>query len=141
MATINYYPDRDGHVAALDDESTTTSELVQQQLPDSAVVKVFNNIFFEHLAALARPAGAPDRATLALGGDDEAAKREAVAFLDRIGYDALDYGPLAEGWRVQRDTAAYATMYVDGDDWSHPVPADAERVRERLAAAKRYRDM
>ena len=141
MDTINYYPDRDGHVAALDDESTTTSELVQAQLSDSHVVKAFNNIFFQHLASLARPAGAPDRATLAIAGDDGDAKARVVAFLDDIGYDAYDMGALAEGWRTQRDTAAYAGMYVDGDDWEHPVPADADRVRDRLAAAKRYRDM
>ncbi|NHA69548.1 NADPH-dependent F420 reductase [Phycicoccus flavus] len=141
MDTINYYPERDGHVAALDDESTTTSELVQERLADSRVVKTFNNIFFAHLASLARPAGAEDRTTLVIAGDDDAAKQEVTAFLDAIGYDAYDNGPLAEGWRTQRDTAAYAAMYVDGDDWDHPVAADADRVRDRLAAAKRYRDM
>ncbi|MBR7743214.1 NAD(P)-binding domain-containing protein [Phycicoccus sp. BSK3Z-2] len=141
MDTINYYPDRDGHVAALDDESTTTSEMVQARLADSHVVKAFNNIYFEHLAALARPAGAPDRATLAIAGDDPDAKTRVAAFLDDIGYDAYDYGALAEGWRTQRDTAAYAALYVDGDDWSHPVPADADRVRRHLEASRRYRDM
>ena len=37
--TMNYYPQRDGQVAELDDESTTTSELLQAHLPDSRVVK------------------------------------------------------------------------------------------------------
>src|SRR6478735_5047095 len=55
--TNNYYPDRDGHIAELDDESTTTSELLQAHLPKSRVVKVFNNIYFEFLAVLNRPAG------------------------------------------------------------------------------------
>ena len=42
-------------------------------------------------------------------------------FLDSIGYDAYDVGPLAEGWRYQRDTAAYAGIYVrPGDDWPGP---------------------
>lgn len=35
----NYYPDRDGHIAELDDEPTTTSELLQAHLPDAQVVK------------------------------------------------------------------------------------------------------
>lgn len=140
MDTVNYYPQRDGHVAALDDESTTTSELVQAHLARSLVVKVFNNIYFEHLAALARPAGHPQRAALPVASDHEGAKREVAAFLDSIGYDGFDAGPLAEGWRFQRDTAAYAGLYVD-DDWARPVAADADRVRDRLAAARRYRDM
>ena len=53
LDTMNYYPQRDGEIADLEDESTTTSELLAAHLPESAVVKVFNNIFSEHLATLA----------------------------------------------------------------------------------------
>src|SRR6476660_1885559 len=31
--TNNYYPERDGHIPELDNESTTTSELLQNHLP------------------------------------------------------------------------------------------------------------
>jgi hypothetical protein len=34
--TNNYYPQRDGHIPELDNESTTTSELLQRHLPTSA---------------------------------------------------------------------------------------------------------
>src|SRR5436305_5096428 len=64
MDTNNYYAQRDGHLAALDDGSSTSSELLQQHLPAARVVKVFNNILFKHLASLARPAGAPDRSAV-----------------------------------------------------------------------------
>src|SRR5437588_10565672 len=37
--TNNYYPERDGHIPELDNESTTTSELLQAHLPTSKVVK------------------------------------------------------------------------------------------------------
>ncbi len=141
MDTLNYYPERDGRVGELDAETTTTSEMVQAHLAESLVVKTFNNIYFEHLAALARPSGAEDRATLIIAGDTVGAKREVAAFLDSIGYDAFDGGTLEESWRFQRDTAAYAGLYVDGDDWAKPVAADVDRIREKLAAAKRYRDM
>ncbi len=59
--TNNYYPQRDGHIAELDDESTTVSELLQAHLPESRVVKAFNNIYFEpprHAAASVRRPGA-----------------------------------------------------------------------------------
>jgi len=72
--TNNYYPDRDGHIAELDDESTTTSELLQKHLPQSQVVKAFNNIYVSHLATLARPAGDGERTALPIAGDDAAAK-------------------------------------------------------------------
>jgi 8-hydroxy-5-deazaflavin:NADPH oxidoreductase len=141
--TNNYYPQRDGHIAELDDESTTTSELLQAHLPESHVVKAFNNIYFAHLASLARPAGSPERSVLAIAGDDAEAKRTVAEFLDSIGYDAYDVGPLAEGWRYQRDTAAYAGVYVrPGDEWPGAGrPSTPELLRERLAAARRYRDM
>src|SRR5271165_593001 len=42
IETNNYYPQRDGHIAELDNESTTTSELLQAHLPTSRVVKGFN---------------------------------------------------------------------------------------------------
>ncbi len=73
--TMNYYPQRDGQVAELDDESTTTSELLQAHLPESKVVKAFNNIFFGHLATLGRTEGDPLRSALAIAGDDTDAKQ------------------------------------------------------------------
>lgn len=141
--TNNYYPERDEQIAELDDESTTVSELLQAHLPESHVVKGFNNIYFEHLLSLARPAGSPDRSALAIAGDDAGAKQTVTTFLDEIGYDTVDAGPLAEGWRFQRDTAAYGTPYTEG--WGtadmKARTGDADRVRELLGQAKRYRDM
>ena len=141
--TNNYYPQRDGQIAELDDESTTTSELLQAHLPDSKVVKVFNNIFFQHLATLARPSGAEDRSALAIAGDDAEAKATVTRLLDEIGYDALDLGPLSEGWRIQRDTAAYGTQYAaDPEDWTKGAkPVGRDEVAARVAESRRYRDM
>lgn len=140
MGTNNYYPERDGHIAGLDEETTTTAELLQEHLPTSHVVKCFNNIYFKHLRTLARPAGDNDRSALAIAGDSGPAKKAVTDFLDAIGYDAYDVGPLSEGWRFQRDTAAYAQMY-SGDSFDEARPADVKHLQERLAESKRYADM
>ncbi|MDO9485914.1 MAG: NADPH-dependent F420 reductase [Actinomycetota bacterium] len=139
--TNNYYAQRDGTIAELDDESTTTSELLQAHLPESHVVKLFNNIWYGALAVLGRPAGEPDRSALTLAGNDETAKASVVQFLDRIGYDAVDAGPLSEGWRFQRDTPAYAGLYSGPDGITDPRGASADEIRAKLALAVRYRDM
>ena len=142
--TNNYYPDRDGHVAELDDESTTTSELLQAHLPESKVVKAFNSIYVAQLGVLQRPAGDPERSVLPIAGDDESAKKTAAEFIESIGYDTYDVGPLAEGWRFQRDTAAYVMIYaVPGPDAPEGPGQQVTRetLVEKLAAAKRYRDM
>ena len=140
--TCNYYPQRDGQIAALDDESTTTSELVQGHLPESTVVKAFNNIYFQHLATLGRPSGDPERSIIAIAGDDETAKRTVTDFLDQIGYGAYDVGPLAEGWRFQRDTAAYAGLYTNpGEDFpGSGRQVTPEIAKDLLAKAERYAD-
>ncbi|MCF3965098.1 NADPH-dependent F420 reductase [Streptomyces fuscigenes] len=149
--TNNYYPQRDDRIEALEDETTTTGELLQAHLPESHVVKAFNHIFYVHLARLARPAGAPDRSALAVAGDDADARKQVSAFLDSIGYDALDAGPLAEGWRFQRDTPAYCVPYfgegyttadaASGADVGPGRQVTADTLRRHLAEARRYRDM
>jgi predicted dinucleotide-binding enzyme len=143
--TNNYYPQRDGQIAELDDESTTVSELLQAHLPESHVVKAFNNINYVMLRELARPHGDPERSVLAIAGDDAGAKATVAGFLDDIGYDAYDVGPLSEGWRYQRDEPAYASLYSADPPGTWP-PKVSRRVDEaflvqQLAKAKRYRDM
>nr|WP_318787600.1 NAD(P)-binding domain-containing protein [Nonomuraea angiospora] len=149
--TNNYYPERDGRIPELDAETTTTSELLQAHLPASRIVKAMNNIYYVHLGRLARPSGDPERSVLAIAGDDEQAKQTVTAFLDSIGYDTLDAGPLAEGWRFQRDTAAYSRPYFGEshslaatEEDAGPGPGravTADVMRAALAAAKRYREM
>ena len=127
--TNNYYPERDGRFEALDDESTTTSGLLQAHLPGSHVVKAFNNIFYLHLAGQGAPAGTSGRRALPIAGDDATAKQVVGALIEELGFDVEDAGPLAEGWRFQRDTPAYV------------VHADTGELPDRLARAKRYRDI
>ena len=108
------------------------------------MVKAFNNIYVTHLGTLQRPAGDPERSVLPIAGDDQAAKETVTAFLDSIGYDAHDVGPLAEGWRYQRYTAAYVQPYATPGT-RYPTwtgrPVTREMLAERLDAAVRYRDM
>src|SRR5690349_735323 len=124
--TNNYYPGRDGHIPELDNESTTTSELLQAHLPTSKVVKAFNHIYAAQLTTDGRPAGSKNRRALVIAGDDAGAKATVARLLDEFGFDTVDAGPLKEGWRIQRDTPGYGPRRT------------AEELRRDLAAAKRY---
>jgi predicted dinucleotide-binding enzyme len=130
--TCNYYPQRDGRIAELEDGELTTSRLVQRHLAKAQVVKAFNNIYFEHLGSMQRPAGASDRNTLLIAGDDEAAKQTVTAFLDAIGYDTFDTGSLADSWRFQRDQPAYAAAYAEDGDFSRPKRAGRDELQALL---------
>jgi predicted dinucleotide-binding enzyme len=126
--TNNYYPQRDGHVRELDDESTTTSELLQAHLPASKVVKAFNHIYAADLITDGQPAGSETRRALAIFGNDTEARKTVVRLIDRFGFDTVDGGPIAESWRIQRDTPGYGPRRT------------TDELRKDLAAAKRYQE-
>lgn len=126
--TNNYYWERDGRIAPLEEETTTVSEMLHQHLPTSTVVKAFNNIMAADLTTDGSPAGGADRRALPIAGDDAAAKAVVATLLDEFGFDAVDAGPLAEGWRFQRDTPAYGRRMT------------APEARQKLAEARRTSD-
>ena len=136
LDTNNYYPQRDGNFEALDKGEATSAELEQKALGTARLVKVFNNIYWGHLASLARPAGAADRSALPIAGDDAAAKQTTTDFLNAIGYDAVDAGSLADSWRQEPGQPVYGPPY---GTYGEPVgtPASADKIRETLAEAKR----
>ena len=123
--TNNYYPQRDGHIRELDDETTTTSELLQAHLPASKVVKAFNHIYAAALTTDAQPAGTPNRRALVIAGDDAGAKATVARLIDEFGFDTVDIGPLKESWRIQRDTPGYGPRRT------------ADELRADIAAAER----
>ena len=124
--TNNYYPQRDGYIPELDNESTTTAELLQAHLPTSKVVKAFNHIYAAELTTHGQPPGTKNRRALVIAGDDREAKATVTRLIDQFGFDVVDAGPLKEGWRIQRDTPGYGPRRT------------AEELRKDLAAARRY---
>jgi len=123
--TNNYYPQRDGQIAELDEERTTTSELLQRHLPKSKVVKAFNHIYAAELTTHGQPAGTPNRRALAIAGNDAEAKGVVTQLIDQFGFDVVDIGPLSDSWRIQRDTPGYGPRRT------------AEELRRDVAAAQR----
>lgn len=127
--TGNYYPQRDGQIPELDDETTTVSERLQVFLPGSQVVKAFSHIEASALTTDVLPAGSENRRALSVAGNEASARALVTQLIDDFGFDVVDLGPLAEGWRVQRDTPGYGARL------------DAFELREAVSGALRYRDM
>jgi predicted dinucleotide-binding enzyme len=123
--TNNYYPPRDGNIAALDDDSLTSSELLQSRLPGAHVVKAFNHIYARQITTDGTPPGTRNRRALAIAGDNTAAKAQVAELIDGFGFDVTDVGPLAESWRIQPGTPGYVQQM------------NAEELTVALAAAKR----
>jgi 8-hydroxy-5-deazaflavin:NADPH oxidoreductase len=109
IATINYFPDRLGHIAAIDDGSTTAPGLLQEHLPKSRVVRAFSMIDAADMSSDGHPQGDPKRRALALAGDDTDAKLLVVELYNQFGFDALDIGGLDDSWRVDAGQEAFVT--------------------------------
>ena len=89
--TGNYYPrERDGRIAEIE-AGMTESRWVEGKL-GRPVVKAFNNIYAQHLMDFGRPAGAPNRITLPVAGDDPSAKSTIMRLIEQLGFDAVDAG-------------------------------------------------
>jgi 8-hydroxy-5-deazaflavin:NADPH oxidoreductase len=109
IATINYFPGRLGHVAEIDNGTTTAPGLLQAHLPTSKVVRAFSMINAADMSGDGYPEGDPKRRALALAGDDPAAKKLVAALYNEFGFDAVDIGGLAESWRVDAGQPAFVT--------------------------------
>jgi predicted dinucleotide-binding enzyme len=120
--TGNYYPrQRDGKIEGIE-SGLLESRWVEQKL-GHPVIKVFNNIYAEHLANAGKPPGAPGRIALPVSGDDAKAKAVVMELVNDMGFDAVDAGGLDESWRQQPGTPVYASDF------------DAAGVRRALGQA------
>jgi predicted dinucleotide-binding enzyme len=117
---MNYWWEVDGH---RDELRADTSRLVRAALPGARVVKAFNHMGYHVLEEEARPAGEPGRKAVAIAGDDPGDVAEVSSLVDRLGFDPVNAGALAEGIRMEPGTSLFGSN------------TDAAGVQALLAAA------
>jgi predicted dinucleotide-binding enzyme len=112
--TTNYYSERDGHFPELDENRTTSSELLQRHLPAARLVKAFNTITWEHLRDYPRAGGANMMFGVPVSGDDDGAKRLVFDLIEEMGFEPVEAGDLAGGGRKhQPGGPGYAELPAD----------------------------
>lgn len=119
---MNYWAPTDGAVAEFENPAVSSSEVIQAHLVGAKVVKTLNHIGYRHLEEDSRAAGAADRRALGIAGDDPAAKAQVAEFIDRLGFDPIDAGPLSAGYSFQPHALIFQGSHT------------AEQMRQILSA-------
>jgi predicted dinucleotide-binding enzyme len=111
---MNYWPDTDGEDPELAAADGGSSVVVQAHFPAARVVKSLNQLGYHEIDEYPRDPGAPDRIAVAAVGDDRLAVRTVMHLIERLGFDAVDGGPLANGKLLEPDGSPYAeTLSAD----------------------------
>lgn len=104
---MNYWSPIDGEIEDFEQDSRTSSEIIQEFLGQSQVVKSLNHIGYHELEEDDQAPGSSDRRALAIAGDHAEANQLVTTFIDRLGYDPVDAGPLAAGRAFQPGTEIF----------------------------------
>jgi 8-hydroxy-5-deazaflavin:NADPH oxidoreductase len=112
---MNYWDEIDG----VDEEVTTapggTSAVVQERFGSARVVKSLNHLGYDEMERGRRPRGTPGRIAIAAAGDDRAAVAAVLQLIDRLGFDAVDAGPLEAGLALQPEGAVFGVAHSSGE--------------------------
>lgn len=87
------------------DESS--SEAVQEFLPDSRVVKALNHMGYHDVFDETRPAGTPGRKAIAIAGNDNNDVKVVSKIVDDFGFDPVYIGELSEGRKLEPGGAVF----------------------------------
>ena len=108
---MNYWEEIDGVDQELATAPAGTSVVVQQRFPSARVVKSLNHITYYKFDEGRPPHGAPGRIAMAAAGDDRAAVAAVMQLIDRLGFDAVDAGPLEAGLALEPNGPVFGVSY------------------------------
>jgi predicted dinucleotide-binding enzyme len=115
---MNYWEEIDGVDRELATAPAGTSVVVKDWFSSARVVKSLNHITYYKFDESRRPHGAPGRIAIAAAGDDRAAVAAVMQLIDRLGFDAVDAGPLEAGLALEPNGAVFGVSY-SADDLSN----------------------
>lgn len=134
----NYWWEVDGFPDELTEPLVTTSELVQEHLGRSRVVKAFNHIGYHDIEDEAQPAGTPGRHSMGIAGDDPADLEVVARLVDAVGFDPVVVGSLADGVMLEPGTEPFGASVTAAElrEMIARYPQSQRSLRIRTALAQ-----
>jgi predicted dinucleotide-binding enzyme len=136
---MNYWWTADGILAEFTDPLRSSSEVVQSHLSGSRVVKAFNHMGYADLEDEARPPGQPDRKAIGVAADDPEDLDVVAGIVDRLGFDPVRVGRLADGVTLEPGTEPFGAD-VDAAELQAMIdrfPTSQRGLRRAAALAAR----
>ena len=115
---MNYWWEVDGNRDDLASAELSSSEMVQNFLSESRVVKAFSHIGYHELLDETRPAGAPGRKAIAIAGDNPADVTVVSNIVDNLGFDPIIIGELKAGIQLEPGSNVFGA-HVDAESLKH----------------------
>lgn len=133
---MNYWWEVDGIRDDLSNPRVSTSELVQQLLPQSRVVKAFNHMGYHDLDEGALPAGSVGRRAIGIAGDEPADLDLVARLVDAVGFDPVAVGSLHDSISLQPESELFGAN-LPADDVRTAAERFPRSERGRAVAAAR----
>lgn len=106
----NHWPEVDGPRQETVPDALSSSEAIQQFLPESSVVKAFSHMGYHELRDWARPVGSDDRKALAIASDNSTATLEVTKIVSDLGFEPVIIGTLAQGRLLEPGQAGFGVV-------------------------------
>ena len=133
---MNYWWEVDGKRDDLDGLKISTSEIVQNFLPHSRVVKAFSHIGYHELHDETKAEGAPGRKAIAIAGNDDNDLQTVSKLVNDLGFDPIVIGTLAIGVRLEPGSEIFGA-HVDAETLRRMIERFPDTPRGKLIAKAR----
>ncbi len=133
---MNYWWEIDGIREDFNDPRISTSEIVQDYLSESRVIKAFNHMGYHDLDEGPLPPLASGRKAIGIAGDSATDLASVATLVDAVGFDPIVAGTLRDSISLQPESLLFGANF-SAQDVRNALSEFGSTDRGRLVAAAR----
>lgn len=138
---MNYWWEVDGKENTISNFQISSSEVVQNFLADSIVIKAFNHMGYHDLEDETRVAGEDGRKAIAYATNDSSAGDAVAQIIDNLGFEPLFIGPLKNGIILEPGSPLFGANLVKEELQDEINHLPESKFGKKITAEKEIRAM